>query len=186
MNELIKEIATDVGMDVNYLIQTKQWCLIEELIQRVIPASHKQIQSLNAVKRERIALTEDKKSCENCKHLDRSICLGCRDGIHNRWEPAPVQEPVIHQDWCASLTQLLLSNPPQPAPCNCKRPAAQPALKPLTDEQIEAALKTAGIETQLITYSITRKEMWLTQGSTDVNKLVRAIEAAHGITGETK
>lgn len=27
-----------------------------------------------------------------------------------------------HEDWCASLTQLLLSNPPQPAPCNCKSP----------------------------------------------------------------
>ena len=25
-----------------------------------------------------------------------------------------------HQPWCASLTQLLMSNPPKPAPCNCK------------------------------------------------------------------
>ena len=25
-----------------------------------------------------------------------------------------------HQDWCASLTQMLTSMPPQPAPCNCK------------------------------------------------------------------
>jgi hypothetical protein len=33
-------------------------------------------------------------------------------------------EPVAHQDWCASLTQLLLSYPPKPAPCNCKPPAA--------------------------------------------------------------
>ena len=31
-----------------------------------------------------------------------------------------VQEPVRHKDWCASITQLLLSNPPQPAPCNCQ------------------------------------------------------------------
>ena len=29
------------------------------------------------------------------------------------------QEPAAHQKWCASLTQLLLSMPPQPAPCNC-------------------------------------------------------------------
>jgi len=32
------------------------------------------------------------------------------------------QEPVAHQKWCASLTQLLLSMPPQPAPCNCHQP----------------------------------------------------------------
>jgi len=32
------------------------------------------------------------------------------------------QEPVSHQKWCASLTQLLLSMPPQPAPCNCHLP----------------------------------------------------------------
>jgi len=34
----------------------------------------------------------------------------------------PEQEPVAHQKWCASLTQLLLSMPPQPAPCNCRPP----------------------------------------------------------------
>ena len=32
------------------------------------------------------------------------------------------QDPVAHQKWCASLTQLLLSMPPQPAPCNCHPP----------------------------------------------------------------
>ena len=36
------------------------------------------------------------------------------------------QKPAIdktpHQNWCASLNQTLLSNPPQPAPCNCKKP----------------------------------------------------------------
>jgi hypothetical protein len=40
-------------------------------------------------------------------------------------EQAEKQEPVVHQNWCASLTQLLTSNPPQPAPCNCKRPAEE-------------------------------------------------------------
>ena len=32
-----------------------------------------------------------------------------------------------HQDWCASLTQMLLSMPPKQAPCNCKpqQPAQQ-------------------------------------------------------------
>jgi hypothetical protein len=37
-------------------------------------------------------------------------------------ETQPEQEPVEHQKWCASLTQLLLSMPPQPAPCNCHPP----------------------------------------------------------------
>jgi DNA repair ATPase RecN len=29
-------------------------------------------------------------------------------------------QPEQHQDWCASLTQMLASMPPKPAPCNCK------------------------------------------------------------------
>jgi hypothetical protein len=28
-------------------------------------------------------------------------------------------QPEQHQDWCASLTQMLMSMPPKPAPCNC-------------------------------------------------------------------
>ena len=43
------------------------------------------------------------------------------------------QEPVAHQKWCASLTQLLLSMPPQPAPCNCQPP--QRTWVGLTDEE---------------------------------------------------
>jgi len=35
---------------------------------------------------------------------------------------AEKQKPVVHQNWCASLTQLLLSHPPKPAPCNCRPP----------------------------------------------------------------
>ena len=31
-------------------------------------------------------------------------------------------QPEKHQDWCASLTQMLMSMPPKPAPCNCKPP----------------------------------------------------------------
>ena len=78
--------------------------------------------------------------------------IGCVN--HDCDKCKAVQEPVTHQDWCASLTQLLLSNPPQPAPCNCKQPAPQPvpvktyhdgkpwpvAPKPwvgLTDEEME-------------------------------------------------
>ena len=33
---------------------------------------------------------------------------------------ALAQEQEQHQDWCASLTQMLMSMPPKPAPCNCK------------------------------------------------------------------
>jgi hypothetical protein len=35
------------------------------------------------------------------------------------------QKPVAHKDWCASLTQLLLTHPPKPALCNCTSPAPQ-------------------------------------------------------------
>ena len=45
------------------------------------------------------------------------------------------QEPVVHQNWCASLTQLLLSMPPQPAPCNCHPP--QRTWVGLTDDEVE-------------------------------------------------
>lgn len=49
----------------------------------------------------------------------------------------PVQEPVHeHEKWCASVTQLLLCDPPRKAPCNCK-PTAPPQRKPLTDEEIK-------------------------------------------------
>ena len=42
-----------------------------------------------------------------------------------------------HEDWCASLTQLLLSMPPKPAPCNCKSKTASPRRwQKLTDEEI--------------------------------------------------
>jgi hypothetical protein len=43
-----------------------------------------------------------------------------------------------HEDWCASLTQLLLSMPPKPAPCNCKPRTAPPRQwQGLTDEEIK-------------------------------------------------
>lgn len=46
-------------------------------------------------------------------------------------------QPEQHQDWCASLTQLLMSMPPKPAPCNCKPP--QRTWVDMTDEEILAA-----------------------------------------------
>ena len=41
------------------------------------------------------------------------------------------KKPVRHADWCASLTQLLLSLPPQPAPCNCKPPKREDVQEPI-------------------------------------------------------
>jgi hypothetical protein len=58
------------------------------------------------------------------------------------------QEPVAHQKWCASLTQLLLSMPPQPAPCNChppQRTEQEPLLVKRTRELVEW-LDACGIE----------------------------------------
>ena len=39
------------------------------------------------------------------------------------WKAAMKQrtEPEKHEDWCDSLTKVLTSLPPKPAPCNCKR-----------------------------------------------------------------
>jgi hypothetical protein len=63
--------------------------------------------------------------------------IGCVN--HDCDQCKAVQEPVTHQNWCASLTQLLLSHPPQPAPCNCKQPA-QPAP---VQEPVAQSLKDA-------------------------------------------
>lgn len=47
-------------------------------------------------------------------------------------------ETEQHQSWCASLTQLLLSHPPQKAPCNCRvaKPAEPAIRKPMTEEEM--------------------------------------------------
>lgn len=42
--------------------------------------------------------------------------------------------PVAHQEWCASLTQQLLSYPAQPAPCNCAPLAKQREWVGLTED----------------------------------------------------
>lgn len=54
--------------------------------------------------------TVDEKSCGNCKHFNKTICIGCRDGIHNKWEPTPVQEPhswysAEHDEWMINKTR---------------------------------------------------------------------------------
>lgn len=41
-------------------------------------------------------------------------------------------EQKQHQPWCDSVTKLLLSNPPQIPPCNCKQePVTQPEQEPV-------------------------------------------------------
>lgn len=41
-------------------------------------------------------------------------------------EPEPTQDegPETHEPWCAYLTQMLMSNPPQRSKCNCKNTPA--------------------------------------------------------------
>lgn len=60
---------------------------------------------------------------------------------------------------------------------------AVPALSPLTPEQAHEALTAAGVSTFYMTHAVTRKELWSTEGSTDVMSIVRALEAKHGIKG---
>jgi hypothetical protein len=79
------------------------------------------------IERLKASIALDKKA-ENARELglsyDDEPKIGCVN--HDCDKCKAVQESVAHQNWCASLTQLLLSHPPQPAPCNCKQPA-QPA-----------------------------------------------------------
>jgi len=61
--------------------------------------------------------------------------------IH-RLRAAIEQAQGKHEDWCASLTQLLLSMPPKPAPCNCKPRTAPPRQwQGLTDEDRDEILR---------------------------------------------
>lgn len=45
-------------------------------------------------------------------------------------------EQGAHESWCASLTRLLTSHPPKPAPCNCNPPRRE--WRGLTEEEIVA------------------------------------------------
>jgi uncharacterized coiled-coil protein SlyX len=76
-------------------------------------------------------LSEVEKANERIKMLEDKLA-----SIKQAIAELESQEPVAHQKWCASLTQLLLSMPPQPAPCNCHPP--QPPQRTwvwLTDEE---------------------------------------------------
>ena len=68
--------------------------------------------------------------------LEQERAVGYREGHQNALKQ--MAQPEQHQDWCASLTQMLMSMPPKPAPCNCKPP--QRTWVGLTfDERLELA-----------------------------------------------
>ncbi len=50
--------------------------------------------------------------------IERERAVGYREGHQNALKQ--MAQPEQHQDWCASLTQMLMSTPPKPALCNCK------------------------------------------------------------------
>ena len=55
-------------------------------------------------------------------------------------------QPEQHQDWCASLTQMLISMPPKPATCDCKPPKRK--WVGLTDEEIAQGCKESWVTEQ--------------------------------------
>ena len=46
MNERIREIATEVGISVEYLNNTKQWALIEALTQRIVDECVQEVEGM--------------------------------------------------------------------------------------------------------------------------------------------
>ena len=46
MSERIKELATEVGISVEYLTNTKQWTLIEALADRIVRESIQEVEGL--------------------------------------------------------------------------------------------------------------------------------------------
>ena len=69
------------------------------------------------------------------------------------------QEQDTHDDWCASLTQLLMSMPPKPAPCNCKLKTAQRDSRQwqwLTHKEIVQAKNLSVNGDQVFLYSFAR------------------------------
>ena len=105
-------------------------------------------------------------------------------------------ESEKHEDWCASLTQMLTSLPPKPAPCNCK--CTEPEQEP--EQNTVTCVCGAVWEGNLMVHAprqrkpLTEPELheinptWPAPGQhwdyEDVLEFVRAIERAHGIGGE--
>lgn len=49
MNQRIQELATEVGISVEYLTTTKQWTLIEALAQRIVEEAVQEVEGLEIV-----------------------------------------------------------------------------------------------------------------------------------------
>ena len=49
MNQRIQELATEVGISVEYLTTTKQWTLIEALAQRIVQEAIQEVEGLEIV-----------------------------------------------------------------------------------------------------------------------------------------
>jgi hypothetical protein len=67
----------------------------------------------------------DKKVAHAMKlHYERGFIDGMQKQMQSSLDKAVnrMEQPEQHQDWCASMTQMLMSMPPRPAPCNCKPP----------------------------------------------------------------
>ena len=94
-------------------------------------------------------------------------------------------QPEQHQDWCASLTQMLMSMPPKPAPCNCK-PEPLPWIDKMVIDVPNQPLYTAPQRKPLTDEEIRLQwsEFWETECHPWAIEFARAIEAAHGIKGE--
>ncbi len=49
MNKRIRELATEVGISVEYLTTTKQWNLIEALAQRIVEEAAREVEGMEIV-----------------------------------------------------------------------------------------------------------------------------------------
>jgi len=59
-------------------------------------------------------------------------------------KPTQDEEPKTHEPWCAYLTQMLMSNPPQRSKCNCKNTTApRPEFVRLSEEEVTEILTSA-------------------------------------------
>lgn len=49
MNQRIQQLATEVGISVEYLTTTKQWTLIEALAQRIVEEAAREVEGMEIV-----------------------------------------------------------------------------------------------------------------------------------------
>lgn len=59
MNQRLKELATEVGISVEYLTETKQWVLIEALADRIVRESVQEVEALRFASVDGIEILQD-------------------------------------------------------------------------------------------------------------------------------